>query len=79
MQSGTTLRQTLIVRLGEFASTGLADPREARQALVDLILTLRASARAEKRWSDSDAIRDGLIAAGIEVRDTVNGVEWDLR
>jgi cyanophycinase-like exopeptidase len=79
MQTGTTLRQTLIVRLGEFASTGLADPKEARQALVDLILQLRASARAEKRWSDSDAIRDGLIAAGIEVRDTANGVEWDLR
>jgi cyanophycinase-like exopeptidase len=79
MKSGTTLRQTLIVRLGEFASTGLADPKEARQALVDLILQLRASARAEKRWSDSDSIRDGLIAAGIEVRDTANGVEWDLR
>ncbi len=79
MQTGTTLRQTLIVRLGEFASTGLADPKEARQALVDLILQLRASARAEKRWSDSDAIRDGLAAAGIEVRDTANGVEWDLR
>jgi cyanophycinase-like exopeptidase len=79
MQTGTTLRQTLIVRLGEFASTGLADPKEARQALVDLILQLRASARAEKRWSDSDAIRDGLTAAGIEVRDTANGVEWDLR
>jgi cyanophycinase-like exopeptidase len=79
MRTGTTLRQTLIVRLGEFASTGLADPKEARQALVDLILQLRASARAEKRWSDSDAIRDGLIAAGIEVRDTANGVEWDLR
>jgi cyanophycinase-like exopeptidase len=79
MQTGTTLRQTLIVRLGEFASTGLADPKEARQALVDLILELRANARAEKRWSDSDAIRDGLVAAGIEVRDTANGVEWDLR
>lgn len=79
MKTGTTLRQTLIVRLGEFAATGLADPREARAALVDLILQLRASARAEKRWSDSDAIRDGLIAVGIEVRDTANGVDWVLR
>ncbi len=79
MKTGTTLRQTLIVRLGEFASTGLADPREARAALVELLLQLRASARAEKRWSDSDAIRDGLAAAGIEVRDTPNGVDWVLR
>jgi cysteinyl-tRNA synthetase len=46
---------------------------------VDLILQLRASARADKRWADSDAIRDGLVAAGIEVRDTENGVEWGLR
>ena len=79
MKTGTTLRQTLIVRLGEFASTGLADPREARAALVELLLQLRAGARAEKRWSDSDAIRDGLAAAGIEVRDTPNGVDWVLR
>lgn len=79
MRTGTTLRQTLIVRLGEFAATGLADPRDARAALVELILQLRANARAEKRWSDSDAIRDGLVAAGIEVRDTANGVDWVLR
>ncbi len=79
MKTGTTLRQTLIVRLGEFAATGLADPRDARAALVELILELRANARAEKRWSDSDAIRDGLVAAGIEVRDSANGVDWVLR
>jgi cysteinyl-tRNA synthetase len=47
--------------------------------LVELVLALRAHARAEKRWSDSDTIRDGLAAAGIEVRDTPDGVEWEVR
>jgi cyanophycinase-like exopeptidase len=46
---------------------------------VELLLSLRASARADKRFADSDAIRDGLAAAGIEVRDTPDGVEWEVR
>jgi len=46
--------------------------------LVTLLLELRAAARADKRWADSDLIRDGLAAAGIEVRDTPNGVQWEV-
>ena len=39
---------------------------------------MRVSARAEKRWADSDAIRDQLLAAGVEIRDTPNTTEWLL-
>ena len=46
--------------------------------LVSLLLELRATARADKRWADSDLIRDGLAAAGIEVRDTPEGVQWEV-
>jgi cysteinyl-tRNA synthetase len=35
--------------------------------------------RAEKRFDLSDLVRDQLLAAGIEVRDTKDGVEWVLR
>jgi cyanophycinase-like exopeptidase len=45
---------------------------------VELLLAQRARARDDKRWSDSDAIRDGLSALGIEVRDGSDGVTWDL-
>lgn len=55
------------------------DVTETVRPLVDLILALRAQARAEKRWAESDTIRDGLAAAGIEVRDTPAGVEWEVR
>jgi cyanophycinase-like exopeptidase len=55
------------------------DVTETVRPLVDVLLVLRSSARAEKRWADSDAIRDGLAGAGIEVRDTADGVEWEVR
>jgi cyanophycinase-like exopeptidase len=55
------------------------DVTETVRPLVEVLLSLRAAARADKRWADSDAIRDGLAAAGIEVRDTPDGVEWEVR
>ena len=45
---------------------------------VELLLDLRSRARDEKRWGDSDAIRDGLTAAGVEVHDGPHGVSWVL-
>ena len=55
------------------------DVTETVRPLVDLVLELRAQARAEKRWAESDTIRAGMTAAGIEVRDTPDGVEWEVR
>jgi cyanophycinase-like exopeptidase len=45
---------------------------------VDLLLAQRARARDDVRWSDSDAIREGLAAIGVEVKDTPDGVTWAL-
>jgi len=45
---------------------------------VDALVALRLRARDAKDWATSDAIRDGLVAAGIEIRDTRDGTEWDL-
>ena len=54
------------------------DVTETVTPLVTIILELRAAARADKRWADSDLIRDGLAAAGIEVRETPEGVQWEV-
>lgn len=73
-----TLR-SMISRLGEIAVRGLRDPRAVVGPLVEGLLTIRKVVRAEKRFDLSDVVRDQLLAAGVEVRDTKDGVEWVLR
>jgi hypothetical protein len=70
--------RTMVVRLGELATVGARDPRQALAPLVDGLLALRARARQNRDFAMSDEIRDRLIAAGVEVRDTEAGVEWHL-
>ena len=68
--------RAMIVRLGAAAKDGLRDVREVVGPVVEAALAARVMARAEKAFRVSDAIRDDLTAAGIEVRDTPDGVEW---
>jgi cyanophycinase-like exopeptidase len=70
--------RTMVVRLGELATVGARDPREAVAPLVEGLLALRARARETTDFATSDEIRDRLAGAGIEVRDTPTGVEWHL-
>jgi cysteinyl-tRNA synthetase len=51
---------------------------EAYGKVVDMVLSLRAKARAEKDWATCDKIRDELKEAGFEVKDTKDGVTWRL-
>ena len=51
---------------------------EAYGKVVDMVLDLRAKAKAAKDWATSDQIRDALAAAGFEVKDTKDGVTWKL-
>jgi len=71
--------RSMVTRLGDAAVGGLADPRSVVGPLVETLLELRASARTERRFETSDLIRDRLDANGVEVRDTADGAEWDLR
>jgi cysteinyl-tRNA synthetase len=50
----------------------------ALDGLVTAELKARAEARAAKDWATSDAIRDRLAAAGIEVQDSADGARWAL-
>ena len=51
---------------------------EAYGKVVDMVLDLRAKAKAEKNWAVSDQIRDSLAVAGFQVKDTKDGVTWKL-
>ena len=74
-QARAALR-SMIVRLGAAATEGVRDSREVLGPVVEAALAARVVARSEKAFAVSDAIRDGLTAAGIEVRDTPDGAEW---
>jgi cyanophycinase-like exopeptidase len=69
--------RAMVVRLGELAQAG-ADPRGKVAPVVELLLELRASARDNGDFTTSDLVRDRLAAASIEVRDTPDGVQWQL-
>ncbi len=52
---------------------------KAYHGAVDLLMEVRAKAKADKDWTTSDLIRDRLAALGFDVKDTKNGVEWTIR
>jgi cysteinyl-tRNA synthetase len=45
-------------------------------ANVDDLVALRDTARADRDWAVSDAIRDGLAALDISIEDTPDGTRW---
>ena len=51
---------------------------EAFAKAVDLLLTIRQDAKANKDWATSDKIRNELAAAGFEIKDTKEGAEWKI-
>lgn len=78
MDRARALLRSMVVRLGEATRRGLADPRAVIAPFVEVAVAVRAEVRSAKRYDLSDQIRDGLAAAGVEVRDTPAGQEWDL-
>jgi cysteinyl-tRNA synthetase len=46
--------------------------------LMNLILEIRAQARANKDWATSDKIRDELARVNITLKDTKEGAAWEM-
>ena len=76
MDNAHAALRSMIVRLGDAAIGGLADPRDALNPIMNVLLELRSVVRADKRYDLSDLIRDRLATINVEVRDTPQGVEW---
>jgi cyanophycinase-like exopeptidase len=70
--------RALVVRLGELAEQGAADPADAVAPFVEALLAVRTGARENKDFATSDLVRDRLVAAGVEVRDAPDGTSWTL-
>lgn len=77
IDTARAILRAMLVELATAARTGLRDEREVIGPFIDLLLDARQRARAAKDFASSDALRDGLTALGIEVRDTPDGVTWE--
>ncbi len=49
---------------------------ELTEKLMEIIISIRQDARANKNWAVADKIRDALKTAGIILEDTPQGVKW---
>jgi hypothetical protein len=78
MNQARALQRSMLVRLADVARLGARDPRTLVAPFVESVLTLRRTARAERRWSDADALRDSLLDLGVEIKDTPQGTDWEL-
>ena len=72
------LLRSCVVRLGELAQVGARDPHEQVGPFVEALLELRGRARGAKDYPTSDLVRDRLVAAGVQVKDTPDGATWSL-
>ncbi|MGP9804125.1 cysteine--tRNA ligase [Paracoccus sp. NSM] len=63
----------LLPEMGDWAEAG-----DAVAARIGALLEARAEARKARDFARADAIREGFVAAGVEVKDTGAGSEWAL-
>jgi cysteinyl-tRNA synthetase len=71
---------TILAVLGLLDETESAkDNSQVIAALVQALLAERDAARARKDFAAADALRDKLIAAGLTIEDTTNGVRWSIQ
>ncbi len=75
----TFLVDILGIRTETIAGTGSADALRPFEQAVDLLLQMRADAKANKDWATSDLIRNRLSEMGFNIKDTKDGWEWTLK
>jgi cysteinyl-tRNA synthetase len=61
---------------GEPEASATGDNNSRTNSLMQLLIQLRADARANKDFTTADAIRNGLTTAGITLEDRAAGTEW---
>ena len=72
------LKKATIMRFDEILGLSLAEWQPEETAVPDHIKALaeeRRQARSEKRYADADSLRDQILAAGFDIKDTPMGAE----
>ena len=73
----TFLFEILGMRDEMAAGDGSRSMRPFEEA-VNLLLSIRAEAKAKKDWATSDLIRNRMAEIGFTVKDTKDGAEWSI-
>lgn len=68
----------LIVRLGDAAAKGLADPVARIAPLLDAVVRTRETLRDRRDYALADRLRDAADEAGVHLRDTPHGTTWHV-
>ena len=55
------------------------DSDQVIDVLVQALISEREAARARKDFATADALRDKLLAAGLNIEDTPTGVRWSIK
>jgi cysteinyl-tRNA synthetase len=69
----------LIFSLGMRIDASSSNRSECLAPLIEALIQLRRDFRAERKWSEADAIRDILSQAEVTVEDTPNGSQWRFK
>ncbi|PID56932.1 cysteine--tRNA ligase [candidate division KSB3 bacterium] len=71
-----SVKKATLCKFDEVLGLRLAEWEPAEESIPEQILALakqRQHARSEKRWQEADDLRDRIIAAGYEIKDTPHG------
>jgi cysteinyl-tRNA synthetase len=75
----TSLFQTFVFDIMGLRDEASTDNTALIDGLMQMILDVRATAKANKDWATSDKIRDSLGQLGIAVKDGKDGATWELK
>ena len=75
----TSLFQTFVFDIMGLRDEASTDNTALIDGLMQMILDVRATAKAIKDWATSDKIRDSLGQLGIAVKDGKDGATWELK
>ncbi len=67
-----------VLGLAPAADTGASGDGQREAGLIELLIELRAKARADRDYARSDQIRDQLAALGVALEDRADGTIWRL-